>query len=51
MDIGTFKLIELFLFFGAFFGFCLWQLYSVNKEIAEHKALKARESQPGESSE
>ena len=45
MDSSTFKLIELILFFGAVFGFCLWQLYSVNKEIAEHKAVKARKSE------
>ncbi len=48
MDTNIFKMLELFLFFGAVFGFCLWQLYSVNRDIAEHKARKA---EPGGSDE
>ncbi|MEM1285072.1 MAG: hypothetical protein ACFB01_08365 [Cohaesibacteraceae bacterium] len=43
MSANVFKLIELFLFFGAFFAFCLWQIRSVDKSIAEDKARKAEE--------
>ena len=43
MSANVFKLIELFLFFGAFFAFCIWQIRSVDKSIAEDKARKTEE--------
>ena len=47
MDTGTFKALELILFFGAVFGFGFWQLYKINRIIAERDKRKPEEGEPG----
>ena len=36
MDYGIFKALQGVLFFGAAFGFGIWQLIAVNREIRKH---------------
>jgi hypothetical protein len=36
MDYGIFKAFQALLFFGAAFGFGVWQLIAVNREIRRH---------------
>jgi hypothetical protein len=36
MDYGMFKAFQALLFFGAAFGFGVWQLITVNREIRRH---------------
>lgn len=40
MDATYFGLIEIVLVFGAVLGFCVWQLRTVRRSIAEDKARK-----------
>jgi hypothetical protein len=42
MDYGIFKALQGLLFFGAAFGFGIWQLVAVNREI--RKAAENEES-------
>ncbi len=44
MSDGTFYLLEAVLFFSAIFGFCVWQLISVNRDIKARKEREKRQA-------
>lgn len=44
MSDGTFYLLEAVLFFSAVFGFCVWQLISVNRDIKARQKREEREA-------
>jgi len=43
MDYGVFKAFQALLLFGAAFGFGIWQLISVNREIRKHAENRDRD--------